>query len=45
MQMLQGAEQLCGVESTPVLVEFAFPLQMIEQLATVNCAAIYQMYS
>lgn len=36
VKMFQGTKKLRGVVSTPRLVEFAFPLQVIEKLATVD---------
>ncbi len=40
MQVLEGAEELCGVEPTAVFVELALSLEMEEQLATVHCASV-----
>lgn len=47
MQVLQGTEELSGVESTSVLVELSLPLQMVEQFSPVDytsdcqCQATY----
>ncbi len=35
VQVLQGAQQFGGVESTSVLIESALTLQMIEQLPSI----------
>lgn len=36
VQMLQRNQQLSSVESTPLLVELSFPLQVMEQLSSVD---------
>jgi hypothetical protein len=36
MQMLEGAEELRGVEATPVLVEFALSLEVVEEFSAVD---------
>ena len=37
MQVLQRAQEFSCIEATPVLVEFALPLQVVEQLPAVHC--------
>ena len=36
VQMLESAQELGAVKSTPTLVEFTFALKVVEKLSTIN---------
>jgi hypothetical protein len=40
MEMFERAQKLGGVVPAAILIEFAFPLKVVEQLSTVNCIHI-----
>ena len=37
VQVLESAQKLGRIEPTPAFVKFALPLQMVEQLPSVDC--------
>ena len=37
MQVLQRAQEFSCIEATPILVEFALPLQVVEKLSSIDC--------
>lgn len=42
--MFQGTEKLSGIEPTSIFIELALPLEMIEQLSSIDCEIIVISY-